>query len=286
MRRISGLVVLAVLVASCGEHRLVPAPAPALPHATIVVTVGYGARVTHAASVAPGQSVVAALEGTARVDTTYGGQFVQAIDGLQGSASDQRDWLFFLNGVESDVGAAAVTLRAGDQAWWDYRDWGGGKLHVPVVVGAWPDPFLHAATVAADPPLAAALKRLGARLGGSSPFRVLVGADADLRARDADWRRAASDPATAGLTASIDDHDVVRAWSASRRSDVPVPGGAAVAVATSTADGGALLVVTGTTRAAALAAATSIAGRPALLAHRYAVVFDASGRVLAYGGDP
>ncbi len=285
MRRFPGILVLVVLVAACGEHRLVPTPAPARPHATIVVTVGYGGRLTHAGPVAPGQSVIAALEGVATVDTTYGGQFVQAIDGLQGSAGDERDWLFFLNGIESAVGAADVRLRAGDQAWWDYRDWGGGKLHVPVVVGAWPEPFTRATGVAVDPPLDGALRRLHVSVGaGSPPFRVLVGADRDLRVRDDGWRRAADDPAAAGLTAWIDTDGTVRVWSASRHLGVAVPTGAAVAVATSTAAGGALLVVTGVSSRAARAAATTIAADPAVLAHRYSVVFDAAGAAIAYGG--
>jgi hypothetical protein len=66
---------------------------------------------------------------------------VQSIDGVQGDASAQRDWFFFVNGIESGTGAADVKLRPGDVEWWDYRSWKGGAMSVPVVVGAFPKPF-------------------------------------------------------------------------------------------------------------------------------------------------
>ena len=36
-----------------------------------------------------------------------------------------------------------MRLRAGDVEWWDFRSWKGGAMIVPVVVGAFPEPFLH-----------------------------------------------------------------------------------------------------------------------------------------------
>ncbi len=35
-----------------------------------------------------------------------------------------------------------MKLHPGDVEWWDYRSWGDGK-DVPVVVGSFPEPFLH-----------------------------------------------------------------------------------------------------------------------------------------------
>ena len=67
----------------------------------------------------------------------------ESIDGVKGSLSAQRDWFYFVNGVESDRGAADVRLRPGDVEWWDYRRWSGGAMSVPVVAGAFPEPFLH-----------------------------------------------------------------------------------------------------------------------------------------------
>jgi hypothetical protein len=47
-----------------------------------------------------------------------------------------------VNGIESDRGAAEYTLHPGDVEWWDYRSWS-HAMSVPVVVGAFPEPFLH-----------------------------------------------------------------------------------------------------------------------------------------------
>ena len=116
-----------------------------------------------------------------------------------------------MNGVEADVGAADWTLRDGDTTWWDYRRWR-AYPHVPAVVGAWPEPFVHGArtapaAVAADPPLDAALRAAGAPVGGAAkaPYRVLVGADArSARAATPTGARAAEQPRAYGLTAWID----------------------------------------------------------------------------------
>ena len=82
-------------------------------------------------------------EMTTRLFGGYGGRYVQSIDGLSGSLSSQHDWFLFVNGVESGTGAADVRLRPGDIEWWDYRSWSGGAMSVPVVLGAFPEPFLH-----------------------------------------------------------------------------------------------------------------------------------------------
>jgi hypothetical protein len=53
-----------------------------------------------------------------------------------------RDWFFFVNGVESEVGAAEYELSPGDRVQWDFRDWG-TAMRVPAIVGAFPEPFLN-----------------------------------------------------------------------------------------------------------------------------------------------
>src|SRR5206468_6407420 len=78
------------------------------------------------------------------VSTRYGGGFVQSVAGLSGGTLGGRpvDWFFYVNGIESDKGAAAVRVHQGDRVWWDFHDWGVTD-HVPAVVGQFPDPFLH-----------------------------------------------------------------------------------------------------------------------------------------------
>ena len=46
--------------------------------------------------------------------TRYGGRYLQSIDGVSGSLTQQRDWFYFVNGVEGGRSAAEVTLHPGD----------------------------------------------------------------------------------------------------------------------------------------------------------------------------
>jgi hypothetical protein len=127
---------LALVAAGCGggrEHGT----------ATLWVTRDRGAHVLYTGSVPAGLTAMQALERRMKVSTRYGGRFVQSIGGLSGSAGSQRDWFYFVDGVEAERGAAEVRLRPGDVEWWDYRSWKGGGLSVPVVVGAFPEPFKH-----------------------------------------------------------------------------------------------------------------------------------------------
>ena len=110
--------------------------------ATLWITRDRGEHVVLVGTVKAGQTAMQALQGKVKVKTSYGGRFVQAIDGLSGSRSGRRDWFYFVNGYEADRGAADYTLRPGDVEWWDYRSWK-HEIHVPIVVGAFPEPFLH-----------------------------------------------------------------------------------------------------------------------------------------------
>jgi hypothetical protein len=93
--------------------------------------------------VSESDTVMRVLEGGAEISTRFGGGFVQSIDGVEAAQADgrYRDWLFYVNGVESTVGAADYGLHGGEAIWWDYRDWT-AALRVPAVVGSWPQPFL------------------------------------------------------------------------------------------------------------------------------------------------
>jgi uncharacterized protein DUF4430 len=110
--------------------------------ATLWITRDRGASVVKVTHVPAGLTAMQALERAAKVSTRYGGRYVEAIDGIRGSLAAQRDWFYFVNGYEADRSAAEYRLHAGDVEWWDFRDWR-HALHVPVVVGAFPEPFLH-----------------------------------------------------------------------------------------------------------------------------------------------
>jgi predicted Rossmann-fold nucleotide-binding protein len=44
--------------------------------------------------------------------------------------------------MEADRGATEYRLHRGDVLWWDFREWE-QVMRAPVVVGAFPEPFLH-----------------------------------------------------------------------------------------------------------------------------------------------
>ena len=110
--------------------------------ATLWVTRDRGAEVLLDTRVDAGQTLMRALASKADVETRYGGRFVQSIDGLAGSLEDQRDWFWFVNGYEGDRSASSYRLHDGDVAWLDYRGWE-REGEARVVVGAFPEPFLH-----------------------------------------------------------------------------------------------------------------------------------------------
>jgi len=96
----------------------------------------------HSLEAKESDTVMRALEANADVETRFGGGFVHSIDGVaEGErGGDPYDWFFFVDGVESPIGAADVALQGDERVWWDYRDWSATN-HVPAVVGSWPAPF-------------------------------------------------------------------------------------------------------------------------------------------------
>jgi Domain of unknown function (DUF4430) len=136
MRRALPLIALAAALAGCGGSKEGG-------EATLWVTRDRGAEVLVSSSVPAGLTAMQALRREVDVDTRYGGRFVVSIEGLAGDAGARRDWFYFVNGVEADRGAAEYHLHPGDILWWDYRSWAGDNMRQPVVVGAFPEPFLH-----------------------------------------------------------------------------------------------------------------------------------------------
>jgi Domain of unknown function (DUF4430) len=111
--------------------------------ATLWVTRDEGKTVLLVKRVPADETAMQALDRSVKLDTRYGGRFVQAINGLSGSVSSRHDWFYFVNGIEATRGAVDYRLHDGDVEWWDYRDWGRVGQSVAVVVGAFPEPFLH-----------------------------------------------------------------------------------------------------------------------------------------------
>jgi Domain of unknown function (DUF4430) len=119
-----------------------PAAAPAEETAQLWVTRDRGATVLLSTTVPAGLTAVQALDREAEIDTRYGGRYVQSVNGVEGTVEQQADWFYFVNGIEPDVGGAEIRLHPGDIVWWDYRSWE-AEAEAPVVVGAFPEPYLH-----------------------------------------------------------------------------------------------------------------------------------------------
>lgn len=280
------LMALAVVAGGCERRSETPPPAADAAAARVVVTAGFGAEALLEGRVSPDGTVLDGLRALTPVKTGYGGGFVSEILGRGTDPGAQEAWLFWVDGILADRGADQVRLAAGREAWWDHHHWGGPEPRA--VVGSWPLPFARAPAVAADAPLAGALQDAGASTTGapSGPWRVVVGADDDLRRRDPAWARVAEDPEGEGLTATLRDGRVLL-LDPRGGSLRPEPAAAAIAVAFPTgADpaGGVVMAVVGTTRGAADAAAATVAARPEVLRGRLAVAFDASGTPVRAAG--
>ncbi|HEY5052522.1 MAG TPA: DUF4430 domain-containing protein, partial [Solirubrobacterales bacterium] len=95
-------------------------PGKGLADAQLTVTHEYGAEPVVDSSVGDlteSDTVMRALERNADITTRYGGGFVQSIEGVEGGQhdGDAYDWFFYVNGVESTVGAADYPLHGGER---------------------------------------------------------------------------------------------------------------------------------------------------------------------------
>jgi hypothetical protein len=219
-------------------------------------------------------TVMRVLEAEAEISTRYGGGYVQSIEGLEEGQHGGRpyDWFFFVDGVESPIGAADYPLQGNERIWWDYRDWSATN-HVPAVVGSFPAPFTdgyegesHPVAVECEggggacARVRGALAAAGVAVASGSPdgaIRVLVGP----------WARLREDPAAALIEAGPEESgvyaDFERRGSGYRlvgldRAGEPVSelgAGAGLVAATRRYDAPPTWVVTGATPAAVQAAA-------------------------------
>ncbi len=178
MRRLAVLLLVGAL-AGCGGQR-------ERGTATLWITRDRGRHVLLVATVPADETAMQALDRKVDLHTRYGGRYVQGIDGVEGSLREGSDWFYFVNGIAPGVSAAELRLHPGDVEWWDFRSWKGDD-EFPVVVGAFPEPFVHgfggkvrpAVVIGPGAGMIAAL--LHARVGTAAPaganvFRVVSGA--------------------------------------------------------------------------------------------------------------
>jgi hypothetical protein len=271
------------------------------------VTRGFGevrlasASVTH---VRDGETVMRFLRSTRRITTSYGGGFVQSIDGLAGNGASQRDWFYFVNGLEASVGAATYRLSPGDAVQWDYRDWRATD-HVPAIVGAYPEPFVHGTggkklpTVlecanSSSAACKSVLQRLSAQgvivtqgaLGsgsGEHTIRVVVGPWSSLtQVRAA--ATLAQGPARSGVFARVGAGGAIDFLDPHARAVRTAPPGTGLLAVTKPEASGPVWIVTGADDAAVERAASAL--DPAELRDAFAVAATPAGVVrLPVGGN-
>jgi len=271
----------------------------------LTVTRDYGQVPMAEATVAAKESdtVMRVLEGEADVSTRYGGGFVHAIEGVaeENRAGDPYDWFFYVDGEESEVGAADYDVEGGERIWWDYRNWSAVN-HVPEVVGSWPAPFkagiggerhpvvveclfrgsFRTDDVQKEPRACestrAALAREGVHVAdgeSEKALRILVGPWSEVR-RDPIARLIEDGPDESGVFAEFDGNNLVALDEAGQAKDTLGPDAGLVA-ATNRYGGLPVWVVSGGTSAAVKRAAEAL--NPELLRNHYAIAAD---RALIY----
>lgn len=110
--------------------------------ATVVITRNLGSEI-----ISPAQEVnlnngsaMDALKKTAKVETAYGGGFVQAINGIKNTSKEA--WFYYINGFLVNVGASAYQLQDGDVEQWDFHPYA-GTMFIDALIGHFPQPFLN-----------------------------------------------------------------------------------------------------------------------------------------------
>jgi hypothetical protein len=261
------LLIAALAAAGCGLG-----PGEGRGDVELTVTQDYGSETLVRRSVGDvteSDTVMRVLDRNAEITTRYGGGFVQSIDGLEADRSrgDSFDWFFYVNGVESTVGAADYELHGSERIWWDYRDWS-EAMRVPAVVGSWPQPFVDGYDGKRRPVsveclgggkvCAKARKRLeqvGADVVSGAPagaIRVLVGPWAQVR-RDPAATQIEDGPQASGVFANFASLEL---WGLDRegRAVRAFGPGAGLVAATRRYDAPPVWVVTGVTVAGVRAA--------------------------------
>ena len=228
MRRALALLALGLGLAGCGLGAGEERPTGV----ELRVTRDFGAKLidsTRRDGIRAGDTVMRLLRSSQReVKTRYGGRFVQSIDGLSGRGpGGRRDWFFFVNGIESDMGAGEYGLNDGDRIQWDYRNWQ-ATMSVPAIVGAFPEPLVSGTQgkrfpvrVECEDEEGAACREVKRRLrdAGVATSSSSFGADATrnvLRVIVARWPRARTVQAVGRLTRRPDESGVFARFEGDR----------------------------------------------------------------------
>lgn len=94
--------------------------------ARVLVTQDVGTQILidEEVHLAEGASAMDALRAVADIDTTHGGAFVEAIEGIESQYPEEKiDWFFHVDSQLADTGAAGHTVEEGEVILFDHRSW-------------------------------------------------------------------------------------------------------------------------------------------------------------------
>lgn len=247
---VAAFAVAGLALVGCGSSAATGTPA------VIAVTHNFGMAKVGLAEfkeLPKGPTVMRLLQRSFPVKTTYGGRFVQSIKGVASQTGPARDWFFYVNGLQAEVGAADVRVAPGDYVQWDYHRWDVDAQ--AAMVGAFPQPF----------------KRDGARVA------CMREGDVNCAAARAALRRSGVVPATAsGSEATV--LVVGTAVGEGTRKVLGITDGGAVIAATRVRDKTVWLLI-GHSDAATRAGIAALS--PVKLRNRFAVRVDDDGQASA-----
>ncbi|MFY9488173.1 MAG: DUF4430 domain-containing protein [Solirubrobacterales bacterium] len=133
------------VVAMFAATALVGCGSTTVPGETVSLSVtrdfgGEQIKETKTVPLSAGLTAMRQLQAAAETETAYGGKFVTAIDGVKQDLAGGYDWLFYVDGIESDRGATGRRLSVDQVVQWDYHRW----LNVKsggATIGAYPRPL-------------------------------------------------------------------------------------------------------------------------------------------------
>lgn len=171
---------LAVLGACASPPPVSSIVTPASFSARVIISRDFGQSIliNQTVSINLKSNAMSVLQEVAPVETSYGGSFVEEIDGLRseysGVKSNKQDWFYYVNGLVANTGALEYPILNGDIEQWDFHSWDYRQL-VPAMIGHFPQPFLSGCRGKIFPTLIVYQEGLGKQAGDIQRYLIESG---------------------------------------------------------------------------------------------------------------
>jgi hypothetical protein len=270
------LAACALVGAGCGSSASTQGPAT-----HVVVTRDFGAAVlspAEAVAATNGLTGLRQLETGHKVETGYGGRYVKSIDDT--AEDSDNSWLFYVDGIESTVGATSTRLKPNQLVQWDFHPWQG--VHTGgAIVGAYPQPFkAHGARLICAPrksPTCVEAKRgmidAGIVVSSTAKDRVVVGSWNNIQGLDGVPDLTEAGEGNGAYAQFSDDGKTLTAFQADG-SPAPIQGNSTGLLAPFADASGVTWVATGTDEKSAASAARLLGADQSKLKNRFAILID------------